>query len=77
MIGVLETVLCAISIILAILIIRIENTIHAILALLFFMLAIGILYFLMGSSYVAVFQIAIYSGAMTILFLVAEYLTRR
>lgn len=77
MIGVLETVLCAISVILAILIIRIENTIHAILALLFFTLAIGILYFLMGSSYVAVFQIAIYSGAMTMLFLVAEYLTRR
>ncbi len=77
MLAALEILVCAISLILAILVVTLKDTLHAILALLCFTISIGILYFLLGSPYVAVFQLAIYSAAMTMLFLVAEYLTRR
>lgn len=72
-----EILLCIIAVVFAILALELKNTIHAILALLCFTAALGLLYLVMGATYVAVFQISIYSAAMTVLFLIAEYVTRR
>jgi len=74
---IVEAILCASSVTFAILAIELKNTIHAILALLLFTVALGLLYLVLGATYAAVFQISIYSAAMTTLFLVAEYVTRR
>jgi len=74
---IIEVLLCIISIIFAILALELKNTIHAILSLLCFTAAIGLLYLTIGATYVAVFQLSIYSAAMTVLFLIAEYVTRR
>lgn len=73
----IEVLLCIIAILFAILALELKNTIHAILALLCFTAALGLLYLIIGATYVAVFQISIYSAAMTVLFLIAEYVTRR
>lgn len=73
----IELLLCIISVVFAILALELKNTIHAILALLCFTAALGLLYLTLGATYVAVFQISIYSAAMTVLFLIAEYVTRR
>ena len=77
MLLILETALCIISIVLAILVMKVEDTIHAILALMGLTLVLGIIYLLLGAFYVGVFQLSIYTAAMTIVFLIAEYVTRR
>ena len=74
---ILFLILSIISIILAIFTIKAKDTIHAILALMGLTLVIGIIYLIMGAFYVGIFQLSIYTAAMTIVFLIAEYVTRR
>jgi len=73
----IEPILCVMSIVFAVLSLKLRDTIHAILALLCFTISIALLYFIMGAHYVAIFELSIYSGAMTTLFLIAVYMLRR
>ena len=77
MIGVVELVLCVIAMISAFLSLKLRDSFHAILSLLCFTISIGLLYFVMGANYVAVFELSVYSGAMTVLMLVAVYMLKR
>jgi len=50
---------------------------HAALGLLGMCVALGILYWTLFAPYVAVFQLAIYGGAVVVLFVAVIMLTRR
>ncbi|MCS7363815.1 MAG: NADH-quinone oxidoreductase subunit J [archaeon GB-1867-035] len=61
----------------AVLAIEIKNITHAILSLCAFSIIIAIAFILLNAPYVAVFQLAIYAGAVTVLFLITIMLTKK
>ncbi len=77
MVAIIEILLCIIAVLLAILSLEAKDLIHGVLILAAFTVVIGVLYFLMGSTYVAVFQISVYAAAMTILFIAVVFMVRR
>ncbi len=69
-------IICII-IIFAVLTIKTNNMIYAILFFCLLSVSIGGLYFILNAPYVAVFQILIYAGAVVVLLIAAVMLTAR
>lgn len=70
-------VLLAVAIVMAVLTVEAEELLYAAMSLLGMCVALGILYWLLFAPYVAVFQFAIYAGALVVLFVSVIMLTRR
>lgn len=64
-------------IVMAVLTVEAQELLYAALSLLGMCVALGILYWLLSAPYVAVFQLAIYAGAIIVLFVSVIMLTRR
>jgi NADH-quinone oxidoreductase subunit J len=59
---------CAISLIAALMVITQRSAMHALLNLILMLLALGLVFFTLGAPFVAVLQVAIYAGAVMVLF---------
>ena len=73
----LEISLLAITALLAILAIELKNLFYMAISFLGVCISIAILYWLLGASLVALFQIAIYAGAIVVLIVMTILLTER
>lgn len=67
----------AVAIVMAVLTVEAEELLYAAMSLLGMCVSLGILYWLLFAPYVAVFQFAIYAGALVVLFVSVIMLTRR
>lgn len=70
-------ILLAFVIVMAVLTVEAEELLYSALGLLGMSVALGILYWLLFAPYVAVFQLAIYAGAVVVLFVSVIMLTKR
>jgi len=70
-------VLLATVVVMAILTVEAEELLYSALGLLGMSVALGVLYWLLFAPYVAVFQLAVYAGAVVVLFVSVIMLTRR
>jgi len=70
-------VLLAVTIVMAVLMIKAEELLYAVMSFFGVCVALGILYWLLSVPYVAVFQLAVYAGAIVVLFISVIMLTRR
>lgn len=70
-------VLLGVVIIMAVVTAEVSELLYAALGLLGMCVSLGILYWLLFAPYVAVFQLAIYAGAVVVLFVSVIMLTRR
>ena len=70
-------VLLAAVVVMAVLTVEAEELLYSALGLLGMSVALGILYWLLFAPYVAVFQLAVYAGAVVVLFVSVIMLTRR
>jgi len=59
---------CAVALICALMVITQKNAMHALLYLILMLLALGLVFFTLGAPFVAVLQVAIYAGAIMVLF---------
>jgi len=66
-----------VTIVLAILTIEIKDMLHAAIFLCGMGVAIGMLFSILNAPYVAVFQLLIYAGAVSVLFISVIMLTKR
>lgn len=73
----ISLILGVIIIVFAVLAMELKNITYAILSLCGFSVAVAVAFFFLNAPYVAVFQLAILAGAVTVLFLVAVMLTRK
>ncbi|MHA1754938.1 MAG: NADH-quinone oxidoreductase subunit J family protein [Candidatus Odinarchaeia archaeon] len=62
-------ILIAALVIFAIIAIEHKNLVYSVISLMVMSVFLGIIYFLLSAPYVAVFQLVIYAGAVTVLFL--------
>jgi NADH-quinone oxidoreductase subunit J len=74
---VIQIVLMAVTIVLAISTVEIKDIIRALMSFCGMCISIGAIFWLLNAPYVAVFQILIYAGAVVTIFLAAIMLTRR
>jgi len=75
--AVISLLLAVLIAVFAVLALEIRNITYAILSLCGFSVAIAAAFYFLSAPYVAVFQLAILAGAVTVLFLVAVMLTRK
>ena len=61
----------------AIYVLRCEELVHSVMFLTLTFISVACLYLMLGAEYVAVIQILIYAGAVTVLILFAIMLTKR
>lgn len=73
----LQTLLIAVTIALAILTIQIEDLLYAVICLCGMCITIGVLFGILNALYVMVFQLLIYAGAVIVLFIAVVMLTTR
>ena len=59
---------CAIALVSALMVITQRNAMHALLSLILMLLALGLVFFTLGAPFVAALQVAIYAGAVMVLF---------
>jgi len=59
---------CAVAVIGALLAITRRNAIHALLSLIAMLLAVAVIFFVLGAPFISVLQVAIYAGAIMVLF---------
>jgi NADH-quinone oxidoreductase subunit J len=59
---------CAVALISALMVITQKNAMHALLYLILMLLALGLVFFTLGAPFAAVLQVAIYAGAIMVLF---------
>jgi NADH-quinone oxidoreductase subunit J len=59
---------CAVALICALMVITQRNAMHALLYLILMLLALGLVFFTLGAPFAAVLQVAIYAGAVMVLF---------
>jgi NADH-quinone oxidoreductase subunit J len=69
MIEILFLIAAAVTLISAMLTVTSHNAVHALLYLVVMMLAIALIFFLLGSSFAAALQIIVYAGAIMVLFI--------
>jgi len=70
-------ILLATTIVMAVLTVEAKELLYSALGLLGMSVSLGILYWLLFAPYVAVFQLAVYAGAVVVLFVSVIMLTRR
>jgi len=70
-------VFAAITIISAYKVVSVKEVVHSLIYLAFVFLSIAIIYFLLSSEFVALFQILIYVGAVLVVLLFGIMLTKR
>ena len=73
----IEVLLIAAAILLAVLTVELKNLLQASLCLFGMCIAVGLLFGLLKATYVMVFQFLIYAGATMVLFISVVMLTRR
>jgi NADH-quinone oxidoreductase subunit J len=59
---------CGLALLCALLVIASRNAMHALLYLILMLLALGLVFFILGAPFVAVLQVVIYAGAIMVLF---------
>lgn len=77
MVDLLQIVLMLVTIILAISTIELKTLLHSAISFCGMCITIGALFWILAAPYAAVFQILVYAGAITIIFLAAVMLTTR
>ena len=77
MVDLLQIVLMGATIVLAISAIELKTLLHAAISFSGMCITIGALFWLLDAPYAAVFQILVYAGAVTMIFLAAVMLTTR
>ncbi len=75
--GAISLILGILMTIFAVLAMELRNLTYAIISLCAFSVVVAITFYFLKAPYVAVFQLAILAGAVTVLFLVAVMLTRK
>lgn len=73
----IETLLILAAIVLAVLAVELKNLLHSVICLCGMCIVIGILFGILNALYVMAFQLLIYAGATTVLFLSVIMLTAR
>ena len=73
----LQLALLMAAIVLALLAVEIKDLLAAAVSLGGMCVALGMLFWMLFAPYVAIFQLAIYAGAVVVLFVVTIFLTRR
>jgi len=59
---------CAVALVCALMVVTHRNAMHALLYLILMLLALGLVFFTLGAPFAAVLQVAIYAGAVMVLF---------
>jgi len=72
---IIQILLIALTVIFAILSIEVKNLFKAIIFFALMCISIGAIYWILSAPYIAVFQLAIYAGAIVVLFLATVMLT--
>lgn len=75
--SVIELILLLLIICFSIITVEIRNLIRAVIFFALTCISIGVLFWVLGAYYVAVFQMSVYAGAMVVLFLAVILLTHR
>lgn len=75
--SILPLIMGVLIVVFAVLAMELRNLVYAIISLCAFSVVIAIVFMFLNAPYVAVFQLAIYAGAITVLFLITIMLTRR
>lgn len=73
----LQIVLIALTVVLALLTVELDDLLHATICLCGTCITIGALFWLLNAPYVSVFQLLVYAGAVIALFIVAVMLTKK
>ncbi|WXG45970.1 MAG: NADH-quinone oxidoreductase subunit J [Candidatus Atabeyarchaeum deiterrae] len=73
---ILEIILLAFTVVFAVLAVELKRLIYAAVSLALMSISIALIFFLLSAPYVGVFQLLIYAGAITILFLATISLTK-
>lgn len=73
----LQIVLIALTVVLALLTVELNDLLHATICLCGTCVTIGALFWLLNAPYVSVFQLLVYAGAVIALFMVAVMLTKK
>ncbi len=76
MIETVHYVLIAVTIVMAMITIKFRDLTRAIMSFAVFNVSISMIYYLLGAPFVAVFQLLVYVGAVTVLFLVTLHTLR-
>jgi NADH-quinone oxidoreductase subunit J len=74
---IINGILILVTVVFAIISISIKDLNRAIAAFVIFSITLSAAFFLIGAPYVAVFQLLVYAGAVTVLFLAALHTIRR
>jgi len=69
-------VLLVLTVVLAVASVEFRNLMHAVLFLLLFNISLGVLYYIVGAPMVALFQLAVFAGAVIVFFILTVMLTR-
>ncbi|MEN2974619.1 MAG: NADH-quinone oxidoreductase subunit J [Candidatus Caldarchaeales archaeon] len=75
--GFLEIILIISIVCFSILTVEVKSLIHAVIFFALMCIMTGVLFWILGAYYVAVFQMLVYVGAMVVLFLAVIMLTHR
>ena len=70
MIAAIHYILIAVTIAMALITVKVRDLTRAIASFAVFNVSISIIYYVLGAPFVAVFQLLVYAGAVTVLFLV-------
>ena len=73
----LQIVLIALTVLLALLTVELRDMLHAVICLCGMCITIGALFWLLNAPYVSVFQLLVYAGAVIVLFIATVMLTAR
>ena len=76
MIETVHYLLIAVTIVLALITVKSQDLTRAIMSFAVFNVSISMIYYLLGAPFVAVFQLLVYAGAVTVLFLVTLHTLR-
>ncbi len=66
-----------VSIVAALIAVEVEDILRALIGFVILSISLSIAFYLLGAPYVSVFQLAIYAGAVVVLFLTALHTMRR
>ncbi len=67
----------AVAVIAALVTVEIKDILRALMGFIIFSISLSVAFYMLGTPYVSVFQLAIYAGAVAVLFITALHTMRR
>ncbi|MBS7610646.1 NADH-quinone oxidoreductase subunit J [Candidatus Bathyarchaeota archaeon] len=73
----IHTLVIAVAVIAALVAVEVKDILRALIGFVILSISLSIVFYMLGAPYVSVFQLAIYAGAVVVLFVTALHTMRR